>query len=114
MVNDENQNPFPFYGFEYDAPPASEAVWETMSTDWEDFIRRAHDYGWPEDYIFGAYLRDHRVSYRERLTSMAKIRQYSEEGKLSEALLENDRTMMREPGARPGSLTALGPIHEGT
>ena len=100
-MNNEAQNPFPFYGFEYDDPPASEAEWQPKSADWEaqweESMRRAHESDWPEDSVHG-YPRDHRATYTERLTSMAKTWQSSREGKLGEALLENDRIMMREPG----------------
>ena len=85
----------------FEDPPTSEAEWKVRSAEWEaqweEFIRLARGYGWPEDYI-QAYLRSHRVSYRERIASIARIRELHEAGRYTDAHFENKRTMMREPG----------------
>ena len=90
-----------FNGLGFEDPPTSEAEWKVRSAEWEaqweEFIRLDREYGWPEDYIH-AYLRSHRVSYRERIASIATIRELHEAGRHTEARFENKRTMMREPG----------------
>jgi len=79
----------------------SEEEWETASAEWEaqweEFIRLAREYRWPEDYIQD-YLKGHRVTYHERVESLGKIRELIREGNLEEALFENKRTEMRTPG----------------
>ena len=85
----------------FEDPPSCEAEWKVRSAEceaqWEEFIRLASGYGWPEDYI-QAYLRSHTVSYRERMASIARIRELHEAGRYTDAHFENKRTMMREPG----------------
>ena len=98
---DHRPGHIPFSVFRYEDPPTSEAEWNVRSAEWEahweEFIRLAREYGWPEDYI-QAYLQSHRVSYRERMASIATIRELHEAGRYTDAHFENKRTMMREPG----------------
>lgn len=87
----------------------AEQEWEAK---WEEFIRLARQYGWPEDYL-QAYLQTHRVSYQERLESLDWQRLKWKEFKhrptgsdwvklYAEIAFENKRTMMRIPANPDG------------
>ena len=60
----------------------SEKEWEQR---WEEFIKLAQQYNWPEDYL-QAFLQTHRVSYQERLNSLEKTHKLWKEGRHSEAV----------------------------
>ena len=85
---------------------------EEWEARWEEFVRLAREYGWPEDYL-QAYLQDHRVSFQERIAPLDKQRQMWEDLQheagwrdwvtlYTEMVFENKRTMLREP-ENPGS-----------
>ena len=85
---------------------------EEWEAKWEEFVRLAREYGWPEDYLQG-YLQGHRVSYQERIESLEKQRlmwealRHKADGSdwvkhYAEMAFENKRTMLRKPG-KPAS-----------
>jgi hypothetical protein len=80
-------------GPSFDPEVNSEEEWEAK---WEEFIRLAREYGWPEDYL-KAFLETHRVSYQERLKSIEKARQLWESKNQRESIFEDKRTRLREP-----------------